>query len=937
MKIFLITLCMFVSLIPCSFSAQKLWDCSSAVTTIWQLRPGDMNNEIVENAGRKQWLLTFPKATKKEEYPALISRELFLQFSEQHKFLTVKLSVPESEGSFEFNIRIKGAKHYARYTLQANVGSNIYNIAIEDILKKLSGDAPLEFILYMAKPPASRTLMLESIYLRDSPGELFAQQTGLEKVIFSPNWRDASRIWKGRPSTLIGTLEAWPDGVPGIALKVQYPKGDIQERYPALIASQSAAGDWSPFDKINLELYSMEKDTFQLKAMVRTSAKDARFTFNIRPGRQTIAIDVPAIAEQTGERTVRELHLYMVNPQKKINFMIGRAVLSTHSTEERGIRLRRLQEQTDALFSIPLELKDKIRSIDLNSRRFEAEFQELKSQIASWLTAERMKVYMSAATADGIAWTMLPPTSIIKPCGENITVKPCNIYKIFAARGEYEGAILALITKDDMTGVVPEITDLISREGNKLSADNISIAPVGFIKCQATPYAPFQKDEYFPDPIMEHLHEFKLIAKRFVSCFLDVAIPETQLPGDYYGQVILRLPSGKAIHIPLEVKVWDFSINNNMELFVAVSQREPYQPQSLSGVYLETEEEQLQYMDYFASGGQGSLPGSERLQNAISARKSLDEVLLRHRLSPDCLYRRSPPRITSTNANTTMLPLNFAYATEKTPQLLEEYIKANPDAKLAERFYLYGFDEAYEKEFQRMKKILTQCKRIAPALMTITTAYDLSFGVTTGLDGLVDFWIVPLDQYIAHMENIHVARNRNNIRIGHYTACGPFAPYPNFFLEYSRVGQRLLTGFTAYSLKSDGFLYYSIYQFRHLERDSSGKWGYGDFQKPLNNEIFTDFHAATYRDFNGDGNMVYPGPDRILPGLRLKAFRDGLEDYIYSAKLKNINSDKSKKLLQEIEIISIPPFREDDGAMALFELRQRIGDYIEHAKITRGL
>lgn len=47
--------------------------------------------------------------------------------------------------------------------------------------------------------------------------------------------------------------------------------------------------------------------------------------------------------------------------------------------------------------------------------------------------------------------------------------------------------------------------------------------------------------------------------------------------------------------------------------------------------------------------------------------------------------------------------------------------------------------------------------------------------------------------------------------------------------------------------------------------------------------------SRTFMDFNGEGQLVYPGPDGIcIPSMRLEIFRDGMDDYEYLYRLKEL-------------------------------------------------
>lgn len=98
---------------------------------------------------------------------------------------------------------------------------------------------------------------------------------------------------------------------------------------------------------------------------------------------------------------------------------------------------------------------------------------------------------------------------------------------------------------------------------------------------------------------------------------------------------------------------------------------------------------------------------------------------------------------------------------------------------------------------------------------------------------------------------------------------------------------------------------------------------------------------------NGDGTLVYPGPDGLLPSIRLKFLRDGIEDYEYLAMLGRVAAevregkrqvaDKDAWLAAADALLAVDNAvcsgmtkYASEGA-ALLEFRGRIADLLEQA------
>ena len=68
----------------------------------------------------------------------------------------------------------------------------------------------------------------------------------------------------------------------------------------------------------------------------------------------------------------------------------------------------------------------------------------------------------------------------------------------------------------------------------------------------------------------------------------------------------------------------------------------------------------------------------------------------------------------------------------------------------------------------------------------------------------------------------------------------------------------------------------------------------------------TLWDSRTFHDFHGEGQLVYPGPEgQFFPSIRLETFRDGMDDYEYLYKLRellqNVKKDKEGSFYQEAQ------------------------------------
>ena len=99
-----------------------------------------------------------------------------------------------------------------------------------------------------------------------------------------------------------------------------------------------------------------------------------------------------------------------------------------------------------------------------------------------------------------------------------------------------------------------------------------------------------------------------------------------------------------------------------------------------------------------------------------------------------------------------------------------------------------------------------------------------------------------------------------------YTALVPDPAAPIWTLDEPLINERILPGFLGHALGATGVLYWRIDAF-----GSGDPW------------TIAPSSESGGEDYPGDGQLVYPGDAvgvrGVVPSLRLKALRDGEEDY----------------------------------------------------------
>lgn len=117
-----------------------------------------------------------------------------------------------------------------------------------------------------------------------------------------------------------------------------------------------------------------------------------------------------------------------------------------------------------------------------------------------------------------------------------------------------------------------------------------------------------------------------------------------------------------------------------------------------------------------------------------------------------------------------------------------------------------------------------------------------------------------------------------------YTSCNTgFGNTPEWMVDYPPINERIQAGFLNWTQGATGILYYR-----------ADGWTAGNTLNSWNNVDTTACGGGQGRP--GDGIFVYPpGPiasTESAPGIRLKAIRDGIQDYEYAQILKNLGQSQ---------------------------------------------
>ena len=139
---------------------------------------------------------------------------------------------------------------------------------------------------------------------------------------------------------------------------------------------------------------------------------------------------------------------------------------------------------------------------------------------------------------------------------------------------------------------------------------------------------------------------------------------------------------------------------------------------------------------------------------------------------------------------------------------------------------------------------------------------------------VVDIWVVLPKDYDHQLSNIKRAQAKGD-DVWSYNALVQDSYSPKWLIDFDPINFRIMPGFISQNLGLDGLLYWRV---DHWKADP---W----------NEVDNVGDFGWSRNYPGEGMLVYPGeavglPGSVVPSMRLKWLRDGVDDYDYIELLK---------------------------------------------------
>jgi len=464
--------------------------------------------------------------------------------------------------------------------------------------------------------------------------------------------------------------------------------------------------------------------------------------------------------------------------------------------------------------------------------------------------------------------------------------------KLAAARNEYEAFQIAVQPAEE--GVTVQdvaVGDLVGEGGRKIAGKRATCYREHCVYVRRPSYNSSARVGLYPDALIPFVnpidggkltewHErrnkqgakYDAIPRKIQGGFtetfwIDLHVPADAAPGDYRGEVRVKLAGKAAAVVPVELHVWSFALPDT-----------PTVRSHFGGFHR-------------VAAAHGVKPGSPEFR---TIEERYLAAMTNHRITPDVPRHLLP----KANANGSIDPsathdklaafmkrhrvnaiqVPFGCTGDpagKNREATKRYLSAM-QAYLAKHgwlgcAYVYILDEPNDKEaYETVRRRAAVVHEAAPKIRVLCTEQTKPSRPDWGnLDDAVDIW-VPL--WPLHDEPTALKRLAAGDELWSYTALCQRGKDPLFWqMDFPPLNYRVWAWLN-YRYQMTGLLYWTSVYWGHVK----DPW----LDQP-------SFRLA----YNGEGMLFYPSRDAGFAGpvlsMRLKQIREGMEDYEYLHLLAN--------------------------------------------------
>ncbi len=692
----------------------------------------------------------------------------------------------------------------------------------------------------------------------------------------------------------------------------QVPKeGTGEHRWPrATMHLPEDKRIWDMFDCLELDIINPDPTESRFSFNVYDTAGEVYtpYTQAIKPGHTSYIWKFP---DSIRGKTLARFMLVTGHPQRPYTLYIDNIRISTtrelfnKRIDRQLTRLQadwqeslwqkgNMQKEFDSFKKRLTAMKQSrkaLKDLLLDFQKITAEYKSAKTRLIANLNDQPIREFQQKFPA-GKVWGYGWVDGMQKVYRKDLPYlgKIGGTAQIALARREAEGVQIVLRSYKDLTNVRLHVSDLKNKAANAvLPASAIKVATVAHVKPLPVAY-PTEPAQWRPDPLMDYMTAIPLEKDVWQAFFLDVkTLPNTR-PGTYEGVVTASADNAPDLKIPLKVTVWNFTLPETLSHPSLVN----YHTDSNHTVYTENPDARKEFIA-FRRGQKAFSKLSNEARKLWYLELATKDLLLEHLITPTALYitkrRHDIREFTEWEKRrgsfyniTYVPPMSVAKGQGYTPwarkMVLNNLAAIVPDLRkhdLMKKSYLYTFDEINDEKFFSAVEILSEIKKLYPDIRTVTTAGDITFGKDNGLDKVIDCWCPQVERFVEHIDRVREVQ-KSGKKVWYYTCL--WDPGMDMLTEKPLTSVRLLVGLNQIRLGSDGFLYYAVNSSQRNHKPIKA-------MTPL-----TEHNGQGCPNFTGEGLLIYATIAGPQPSIRLKAYRDGLEDIEYCYLLRKLPADK---------------------------------------------
>ncbi len=345
-----------------------------------------------------------------------------------------------------------------------------------------------------------------------------------------------------------------------------------------------------------------------------------------------------------------------------------------------------------------------------------------------------------------------------------------------------------------------------------------------------------------------------LAAGKNAAYWVDISVPRGTPPGLYRGSATISSDRGQ-ISIPISLKVWNFTL--------------PLKPSLKTAFQIWTVRNRSNELELLAHRLNPTYPHSPQAE--VEYAKSHGLTTVGDTSAGDASVMWGTCEIT---------PLRAAPPVTKFREIAARHSAQIP-------VFIYSADEV-ESEYcpnmtTKVSPILRDWGRNIHQAglqhLVVMPPHPSLYDDGTGRSA-IDIWVVSARTHRPHQAEVDYVQTHGKGEVWSYSAMALDNYSPKWLIDYPLIGHRIHTGLINASLGMKGLLY----------------WRVDDWQ--MANPWDHPNHQIKNGNYPGDGMLFYPGDrvglskDRMIPSMRIKAVRDGVEDFEYVQILNRLGKQK---------------------------------------------